>query len=123
MHTPPPPLPADYDQRAVRISAIDTWGGPVDGGTWVRLSGRVLSDFRRQHGELSTSDELIPYADRGERSYPHAHTVLPPAQASARSCDCTLLLTAPYCGPRTHALRVHVLVVVCHLQVRRQVRG
>lgn len=49
------------DARAARITTIDTWGGPIDGGTWVRLTGRLFADLRRARGELSGPTELIPY--------------------------------------------------------------
>lgn len=53
-----------YDEAAARITTISTWGGPTDGGTWVRITGQLLSDFRRAEGELSTYSELIPYDAR-----------------------------------------------------------
>ena len=40
-----------YDARHARIEASDSRGGPLNGGTWVRLRGRLFADFRRQAGE------------------------------------------------------------------------
>ena len=49
-----------YDPVEARIESIDTAGGPIDGGTWVRLTGRLLADFRRQGGDTPTASELPP---------------------------------------------------------------
>eukprot|EP00966_Prymnesium_polylepis_P299014 6909312-Prymnesium_polylepis.1 len=49
-----------YDDVEARIESIDTHGGPVDGGTWVRLSGRLFADYRRQGGDVPLPSELPP---------------------------------------------------------------
>ena len=49
-----------YDHVEGRIESIDTAGGPIDGGTWVRITGRLLADLRRQGGDVPTPSELPP---------------------------------------------------------------
>ena len=47
-----------YDAVVARITAIsDARGGPMGGGTWVRLTGLLFADFRRANGELAQPGE------------------------------------------------------------------
>jgi len=84
-----------YDAQAARVVSIDTWGGPVDGGTWVRVSGRLLASYRRPSGDLSTYDELVPFDGRtSDQRTKHMHQLQP--NSSARG---SLALWTPYAGP------------------------
>ena len=47
-----------YDAAYARLTGSDTTGGPLEGGTWVRLRGRHFADFRRQSGDLVSSSEV-----------------------------------------------------------------
>jgi hypothetical protein len=92
-----------YDERAARITAIETWGGPMDGGTWVRISGRVLANYRRTAGPLPSFEELIPYDGAWpDQRAKHVHQLQPNRSGAGGGLGSGgegLAIWTPYDGP------------------------
>ena len=88
-----------YDAGYARLTGADTSGGPLEGGTWVRLRGRLLADFRRQSGDLVSSAEVAA-VDQAQARAPLAQ--LPRALTGVlREGDVVYIRHADVVGPGT----------------------
>jgi hypothetical protein len=82
-----------YDRTEARIESVDTWGGALEGGTWLRLTGRLFAHFRRESGARSSRIE-------GARGCRHARRRVELASRLARRCLQARCPPPPSCTAR-----------------------